>query len=185
MASYSEQTIEYHKKRVQQIITIDPTATATAIQHALIESDEPLKLERHYIGRLINKVRGEMLHRFDTAKAEERLSQIQNRNELVIREMMRILTNPITPSAERISAGRTIVETESRFFEMQQNAGLFERKLGTIDIQHHTLLPERKILILRAFRNYGFIPTDHRPATASASAEILGAESARSLPQRS
>ncbi|MEW6610680.1 MAG: hypothetical protein AB1352_03605 [Patescibacteria group bacterium] len=170
MPAYSKETTEYHKKRIQQILTIDPTATVAAIENALIESDEPLKLHRLYIGRLIGKIKGEMLHRFDFTKVEERLSQIQNRNEIVIREMMRILTNPITPSAERIAAGRTIVETESRYFEMQQNAGIFERKLGTIDVIHeHRLAPELAVPIIRALRNYGIIHTpttviEHKPS---------------------
>jgi hypothetical protein len=139
------------------MMTIVPRATNLAIQRAL-ESDpeDPLKLDRHFIAKLIRKIREERKHRFVGEQAERALAEFQDKKNAIVEQMWKILLSQSAKEDVKIAAARTILEAEDRFLSKQMDAGIFERNLGTVRFKA-TLTEERKIMILQAFKNWGIV----------------------------
>ncbi len=159
MPAYSKEREQYYIERIKGVLDLKLNASTMTIHEALAkDTNAPLSLARVYIEKLRRKIDGERAHRFDDAKVGKRLAEIQDRTESVIAQMWRVLLDPNAPEVARVSGGRAIIEAEHRLFDAQLNAGIFERKLGSVEIQHiHELAPEHKLLILHALANYGII----------------------------
>ena len=71
-----------------------------------------------------------------------------------------IATDPSARKQDRVAALREIREAHKDVFQMLFDAGVFERKLGTLDatIRNAPLAPERKQVIRDVFGNWGLIP---------------------------
>ncbi len=60
----------------------------------------------------------------------------------------------------RVVAAKAIIEADHRFLEAQMDAGIFERKLGTVDVEHkheHTIAPELLLPIMATLQHYGMV----------------------------
>ena len=158
---YSEEIKKHHIERIREVISLKQRVSNIAIQKILAnDSRDPINLELHYVGKLILKIRQERKSRYNQAVVDQRLAEIQDRTETVIEQMWRILLDTSNLPTARVAAGKTIIDAEHKFLEAQMNAGIFERKLGTLDVKHeheHTLAPELALPILNALRNYGII----------------------------
>ncbi|GEM_PF-5712978 len=165
MALYGKQTGEYHKSRIRAVLVVRPDASLRDIQSTLEESTEaPLTLTLHYIGKLKNKILKERINRFN-ANLRERLSTMQDKKMAIDIRLWSEATNQRSPAIARIAALRDLFRNELELMESEMNAGLYERKLGTVDMKHaYKISPEHQALILRAFENYGIIKdTDAEP----------------------
>lgn len=160
MPKQTQEKIEYYKERIRALKTIVPRATIVSIQRAL-ESDpeDPVRIDRTFIAKLVRKIREERKFRFTGEQAEVALAEFQDKKNAVVEQMWKILLNPMAKDAVRISAARTIMEAEDRFLSKQMDAGIFERNLGTFRVKA-TLTEERKIMILTAFKNWGIVKGD-------------------------
>lgn len=158
MPSYRQETIKYHIERVREVLALKPRAGCRVIKEVLsTDKGDPLNLDEWYIISLKRKIAGERVHRFDNAKVEKALSEIQDRVEGVIAQMWGILLDQNKDDRARVAAGKVIIDAEHKFLEAQLATGIYERKLGSVDIHHHQLTPDQQIAIIRVFTNYGII----------------------------
>lgn len=180
MPTYKDETQKYHIERVREVLVLNPRATERAIQTVLEQdASDPLKLNREYIRKLKKKIKGERQHRFDKKHINERLAELQDRTEGIIAQMWKILLDTEKSTLARVAAARTIIDAEQKLLEAQMDAGIFDRKLGTVDIEHtHTLAlsPEHKALALAFLRNHGAITKPNIAALpdGARSGEIIG-----------
>lgn len=172
MPNYKDETQEYHVERVREVLALNPRAGVRTIREVLEKDPEnPVILNPHYILKLKKKIQGERKQRFSQALVDERLSEIQDRTEGVIAQMWRILLNPTMDERARVAAAKVIIDAEHKFFEAQMDAGIFERRLGSVEVRHsHEFSIEHKTLILKVFSNYGIIKDAESPADARAGA---------------
>lgn len=176
MASLKDETTQYHRERVREALVFNPRATIKELVDLLQYANPPLVLERHYVGKLVNKIKGERLTRHSQENLNRRIAELQDRTESVITQMWKIVLNAKHPAKERAMAAKVILDADRNLLESQMDAGIFDRKLGTIGVEHqheHTLkLPDEiRLPILRAFKNYGIIHPSYT---------VLPAEPARS-----
>jgi len=164
MAAFNDETRQYHIERVKEVLVLKPTASAESVVRALEGSTDPLKLDRAYARKLMKKIREERHHRFNREIVQVRLAEIQDKTQLVGEQMWKIFLDPKADDKARVQAGKAIIENEHKFLEAQMNAGIFDRKLGTLAVDHDhihahvvSLAPEMKEPILRALANYGLI----------------------------
>ncbi len=162
MPSYGKELTEYHKERIKELLVLKPKVSLLSIREALQNDHKnPLLLDKDYIAIIIRKIRGERKHRYDREEVNERLAEIQDHSQSVIEQMWGVLLNPTADDRARVGAAKVIIDSEHKFLEAQMDMGVFERKLGTVDVEHtHTLAPEVMLPILRALSNYGIIRTD-------------------------
>lgn len=170
MGAYSDDKQQLHKSRVRDILIINPTLSAEGIQRELQYSFiDPLRLDRGYVEKIMKKVKAERIHRIDRADVKVRLAEMEDTYRAVRKQMWNILNDEELNMVKggigaRVTAARVIIESEKSFLESQLNAGVFERQLGTVNIEAsgriehiHKMDPELKAPILKALENYGLI----------------------------
>lgn len=167
MPNYKDETQQYHIERIREVIAIKPRASLRTIREVLEgDPNEPLRLHIDYILKLLEKIRGERKYRFNQALVDKHLAEIQDQNESVITQMWRILLDNSRDERTRVAAAKVIVDANFKLFEAQLDAGIFERKLGTVDMKDaYKINPEQQASILRALHNYGIIKDPNPEST--------------------
>lgn len=143
---------------------LKPDVSAQGIQNALEQSSlDPIRLDLTYIKKLVRKIGKERVLKLDRAEIKERLSVMRETYNLVAEQMWKILLDPNDKKA-RVAAGKVIIDAQKNLLEAEMNAGIFDRKLGTLNLESggqvehiHTLDPALKAPIMKALENYGII----------------------------
>ncbi len=157
MPSYSEEQRKYQISRIRAVLILKPNASLREIQETLEESAEaPLHLQLNYIGKLTKKIVSERTRRNDNLNIGSRLSTVQDKKNMIDSRLWIEAANPRNPAIARIAALEKLMKNELELLQAEMDAGLFERKLGTFQI-NGKITEERKILIIQAFQNFGII----------------------------
>jgi hypothetical protein len=137
-----------------------------------------LKLDRHYVTKLAKKLYAERAKRADRYTLNATLTAFQDTMTQVVRVAWSIANDPFAKNQDRIAALKEVREANNAVFEKLFDAGVFERKLGTLDatIRNTPLPEERKQAIRAVFTNWGLLA---EPAIAPSSS---AAESAAQEP---
>ena len=184
MPAYSEESKRYHIDRIREVLKIRPDVSIKGIKRAL-EGDhsDPLSLDPVYIGKMLMKIRKERARRFSNALVTTRLAELEDNTRGVVSQLWAILLDPTCKDIARVAAGKAIIEHEHKLLEAQMNAGIFERKLGTLEVDHlheYTLAPDLRATILLALKNYGIVkkvePTNTNEPTIPALPESSGTD---------
>lgn len=171
------------KRAIRDILVVDPLISITKLQDALFEkgyrSANATVLDWRYVQKLKHKVHRNTVEQTDRAKVSERVAEMKEKNRLMLERLMRIVyysdemkKEGFTPPSirEQINAINSIVRLDVMVFNAELDAGLFERHLGTIEIEQRNrpLPPELKAMMLKAFVNWGIVPKEalpHEPTT--------------------
>ncbi|GIW70337.1 MAG: hypothetical protein KatS3mg101_1084 [Patescibacteria group bacterium] len=169
MPAYKKETEQYHIERVREVLALKPRAGAIAISRFLREDPHnPINLDPHYILKLKKKIEGERVHRFDHAKVEAHIAEMQDEIDQLCVEMWTIVLNRAMDERARVAAAKIIIDAKIKLFEAKLDAGIFERKLGTFDIKNtYEIKNEHKVLILNALANYGIIAAEQKKENES------------------
>jgi hypothetical protein len=171
---------EHHiRERIREILVTDPRAGGQKIRKALLNSPEfPLDLDEKFITRQIRKIRAERSARQYAPDIKARISEMEERTEMVMRQMWQIIGSSSATNQEKIVAAKVIASADKDLLDAQMDAGVFDRKVGTLDVEENKriileLPPEVKAPMLRAFKNYGLINPEPRtlPAPSPVSSE--------------
>lgn len=163
MANYTDETRQLHLKAIKQVMAMKPRATLYVINEQLKRVG--ISLTANYIAKVREKILAERVERFNTAKIEKRISELQEKAELVQDNLFPVLLDPRTAVKDKVRAAKTIMDIEVDLFNSQMDAGMFERKLGELGLKHDIQLePEDKKQIVDAFINMGLIK--EKPAEA-------------------
>ncbi len=158
MPALSTKTKHYYRERIRSILVQHPQTSIEGIKQRL-ETDG-LKLDRHYVGKLVNEIYAERTKRADTWILNHALASFQDAMGEIARVGWTIANDEMVPGRDRAAALREIREAYNLMFEKLFDAGVFERKLGTLDATiRNTPLPEdRKQAIRFVFQNWGLLP---------------------------
>ena len=163
MASYGDETKQYHRERIREILVLKPNASVRAIRQALdADPSSPLTLDPVYIGKHVRAIRTERSTRYVRPDMMQTIAELEDKTESVVEQMWRIVLDPKLDERARVQAGKLIVDSQHSLLESKMNAGIYERKLGTVAVEHThehivKLPPEIKAGILQAFKSYGII----------------------------
>lgn len=161
------------KRTIRDAILIDPLISVHKLQDVLFEksfrtsSNNPL--DWHYVSKMRDKVHRQAIESVDRQKVVERITEMKERYRFVFERLIRVAVNDDLKSEgarssiqEQITALREIVRLDVAIFGAELDAGLFERHIGTLEIeQRNQPLPaELKAQMLKAFANWGIIPND-------------------------
>lgn len=156
MPSYSDKIQEEHKELVKNALALKPRAGVHVIADMLKKAGR--SLDAKYVNKIKRKIIQERQLRFNEKKVNERISEIEEKANIVQEKLWEILLGKYTNDSNKVAAARAIVETEKKLFESQMDAGIFERKIGEVAIRH-SIDPNdpAMIAVMNAFRNYGII----------------------------
>jgi hypothetical protein len=157
MPELSPKTKQYHKQRVRSLMVQQPTITILGMQKWL--EHDGLHLDRGYIASLCRGIQTERIKRSETWTLNAALASLQDSMLEIVRVAWEIVNDPMAKNQDRVMAMREIRESHNLVFEKLFDAGVFERKLGTLDatIRNTPLPEERKQAIRATFQNWGLL----------------------------
>lgn len=132
---------------------------------------EGLHLDRKYLGTLVNGLHAERVKRADRATLNYALASFQDAMIEIVQAGWDIVNDPSSRNMDKTLAMREIREAQVAVFEKMFDAGIFERKLGTLEgtIRNTPLPEERKQAIAAVFENWGLLSApkqeDERPTS--------------------
>ncbi len=158
MPELSPKTKQYHKQRVRSLMVQQPMITIVGMQKHL--DVDGLHLDRGYIASLVRAIQTERIKRADTWTLNYALSAFQDTMTEIVAKAWEIVNDPMAERLERLAALREIRAANNDVFTKLFDAGVFERKLGTIDatIRSTPLSDEKKQTIEAVFTNWGLLP---------------------------
>ena len=158
--TYSKEQQQEHINQIRRILVIKPDSSIRDIRDTLERQREPLKLNKDYINKLVNKIRKERAKRLDHYTVNKILAEFQDEIKELKRRLWIIITNPDIDSTEKdkIAAVRELRTSSKDLFDKMFDAGVFKRKLGELEIGKK-LSKEEQDLINRIIKlNYGKKP---------------------------
>jgi|HubBroStandDraft_2_1064218.scaffolds.fasta_scaffold365956_2 hypothetical protein len=131
MPKISADTKRYYRERVRSIMVQEPMLSGEGIRRRL--EQQGLVLDRNYINSLVNQIHRERAKRADTWTLKGALTALQDAMGEVVRVGWEIANDKFAEGRDRAVALREIREAYNLVFEKMFDAGVFERKLGTLD----------------------------------------------------
>src|ERR1017187_5846823 len=171
MPALSTKTKHYYRERVRSLLVQNPMISGEGIRRHL--EAQGLILDRHYVNKLVNEIHAERSKRADTWILNHALASLQDSMADIVRAAWEIVNDPMARNMDKTFAMKEIREAHNLIFEKLFDAGVFERKLGTLDatIRNTPLPEERKQAIRSVFENWGLWPApkeDVQPAEPTA-----------------
>jgi hypothetical protein len=157
MPRVSHDQKQFYRARIRSLITQNPQITQRELKERL--EMEGLNLDRKYLGTLINGLHRERAKRADIMTLNQALAWFQDAMIEIAKPGWEIMNNPMAKDVNKTLAMRAVTEAYNLMFEKLFDAGVFERKLGTLDatIRNTPLPEERKQAIRVAFENWGLL----------------------------
>lgn len=171
MPALSTKTKHYYRERVRSLLVQNPMISGEGIRRHL--EAQGLILDRHYVNKLVNEIHAERSKRADTWILNHALASLQDSMADIVRAAWEIVNDPMARNMDKTFAMKEIREAHNLIFEKLFDAGVFERKLGTLDatIRNTPLPDERKQAIRSVFENWGLLSApkeDVQPAEPTA-----------------
>jgi hypothetical protein len=155
-----EQKKEY-MMLIRQVLVYHPDAGVLAVQKILAEpmKSRPngLKLDYHYLQKLIKEIRKERTERVNQGVLN-RISELQDHYKILAGEVKSILSRVDVDSKVKVDYLLKLFEKNVILFRAEMDAGIFERQLGTVLHKHNIeITDEQRYIILKALSNFGII----------------------------
>ena len=168
--SIAKEQKQYYKSRIRSVIAQHPQITQVALRERL--KDDGLALDRWYVAGLLKEIQIERVKRLNTLTLNYALSAFQDTMMEISAVAWSIANDQFARNQDRVAALKEVREANNVVFEKLFDAGVFERKLGTLDATiRNTPLPEdRKQAIRATFQNWGLLEApqeDVEPSTTS------------------
>lgn len=128
---------------IRQVLVNKPGVTNIQIQKAL--EDNGVKLNHQYVGKLVRKIRNERYTRFDNQTVKKVLAEFEDFIEDTSQKLLKVYSTSKLDMA-KIIALDTRVKHYNILLDKLFDAGVFERKLGTIEGKYTNVAQVLKIL---------------------------------------
>lgn len=171
MPKVSVKAKHYYQERIRSVLVQHPQISGEGIKRKL--EQQGLTLNRHYISSLVNQIHFERAKRADSWILNGALAAFQDVMFEIVAHAWEIANDPMAERSDRLAAMREIRAAHNDIFTKLFDAGVFERKLGTLDttIRNTPLPDEKKQAIAAVFTNWGLLPApqeeDAKPADAN------------------
>lgn len=143
MASYGEEKTKEFLSMIRQVLVNKPNVTNIQIQKAL--EDNGVRLNHQYIGKLVRKIRQERYTRFDNQTVKKVLAEFEDFIEDTSQKLLKVYSSSKLDMA-KIIALDTRVKHYNILLDKLFDAGVFERKLGTVEGKYTNVAQVLKIL---------------------------------------
>jgi hypothetical protein len=149
---------QYLIARVRSVLAQDHQIPLDDLADRL-DREYGIKIERHYLSGIVRKIYRERAVRADRQTLNYALAAFEDAMTQVVRVAWNIANDEFARKQDRVAALREIREAHSAVFEKLFDAGVFERKLGTLDATiRNTPLPEdKKRVIFEVFANWKLV----------------------------
>lgn len=171
MPAISAERKQFYKSKIRAITALDQTISQRELQERL--ESQGITLDRKYLGKLLDAIRVERVKRIERQTLNAALGFFGEAMSDIVRRAKEIADDPMASHGEVLAALREIRSTHSEMFQILFDAGVFERKLGTLDtVIRNTPMPEeRKLAVRSAFESWKLPPptADAEPTSTTPS----------------
>jgi arginine repressor len=143
MSSFGEEKTKEFLSMIRQVLVNKPNVTNIQVQKAL--EDNGVRLNHQYIGKLVRKIRQERYTRFDNQTVKKVLAEFEDFIEDTSQKLLKVYSTSKLDMA-KIIALDTRVKHYNILLDKLFDAGVFERKLGTIEGKYTNVAQVLKIL---------------------------------------
>jgi hypothetical protein len=160
------------KLAIRDVVARNPLISVVQLQNALKErgfiTANGNALDWVYVSKLVRKLNREKALAVDLQKVNERLAVTKERYRVIIESLWRIVEwkdeylekfGLYPPKvSDRIRAANTIINLDLAILKAEMDAGIFDRKLGSVDLNVYRaapLDPEKAAQIVEAFKRWG------------------------------
>jgi hypothetical protein len=167
MPRLTQEHKQFYKSKIRALIAVDHGISRLEIQKRL--DQDGLHLDLHYVGKLFDEILAERAHRMDRRLLNQTLSAFEDTMTEIVRVAWEIAnTKYINPQA-RVMALREVREAHNDVFQKLFDAGIFEKKLGSLDltVRNAPLPEEKKKAIREVFEQWGLLPAPKEDAPTS------------------
>ena len=122
---------QFYKSKIRALISRDHMASSTELAERL--KADGVDLERHYLSQLLKEIHSERIHRADRQTPAFALAAFEDTMTEIVKVAWDIANSQWLNPQARVMALREIREAHNAVFEKLFDAGVFDRKLGTLD----------------------------------------------------
>jgi hypothetical protein len=157
---------------IRDILARDPLTSVQKLQRDLkdrgFQTAAGNPLDWHYVSKIVRKLAREAAFAIDQQKIEERLAITKERYRLMVERLWRIIDYKweyleqfglYPPKTDEVlKAINTLMKLDLAILKAEMDAGIFERKVGTLDVNMYRaqpLDPEVADRITDAFKRWG------------------------------
>jgi hypothetical protein len=141
------------KLAVRDLVGRNPLISVKALQDELkkigFQTPSGNPLDWRYVAKVVRKLDREKALAVDTQKGNERLAQTKEPYRLITDRLWKIVTGEgamFPPSNDDIvRAANTIVKLDLAILKAEMDAGIFDRKLGTVDVNLYRKIVRARI----------------------------------------
>lgn len=160
------------KLAIRNEVARNPVVSVVQLQNALkkrgFQTANGNPLDWRYVSKLLRKLNREKALAVDMQKVNERLAETKERYRVITDKLWKIIDWKIEYLLEEgigmpqtqdiVRAANTIVKLDLAILKAEMDAGIFDRKLGTVDVNMYRrieLNPDTAAIIAGAFRHWG------------------------------
>ncbi len=132
MSNYSEEKREEHKIKVRNILIRRPNVSIRQIVKVL--KSENAELDKDYVNKIVRELDAKRTANLDKYALKSAVASFWERVNETDTYLWQILTDPKQPARDRVMAAREIRLNYKDVLEVMFNAGMFDRKVGKVDI---------------------------------------------------
>jgi len=129
MPAYGKEHQKEHMAKIRRILVLNPDASIPQVC-------EKVKLQKDYVRRLINKIRGERTTRFERYTINTALAGFADLMDALDNKLWKVILDEDTPGKVMVSALKEIRLNNVALFDKMFDAGIFEKKLGKLNIDN-------------------------------------------------
>lgn len=156
---------------IRDAIALNPFISVLALSKLLQQQGvthvNGTPINRMYLAKLVKKIERRKLTEQERKKAEHRIIEIRERHRLAVQKLLKIAFfdrekaepgTEIPTVKDQIKAIEAIHRWDLAILNAEMDAGIFERKLGSVEVnEHHTLEVEQMTPMLAALKNFGIV----------------------------
>lgn len=135
MPNYGKEKEGEYIRRIKRLLVKDAGLSLREIQGMLESGGKPIRLDLHYIGKLVKKIRQERIYRMDYYRVKEWLASFEERVDEYKRYLWNVVTNPQAQDRDKIVAIRELRNSDVVLFDKMFDAGVFDRKIGEMTVK--------------------------------------------------
>lgn len=174
MPKISAERKQFYKSKIRSLLAIDHQMSNREIESQLEQNG--INLEEHYIGKLRRSIETEKSLRTDRLTLNHALATVSDVLSETTRLAWDIALSKGAKPQDRIAAMREIRKSHTDMFNLLFDAGIFNRKLGTLEheIRNAPLSEEKKKTIREVFGKWGLL--------AAKESELIADQKYESIP---
>ena len=153
----SKENENYYISLIRRLIVIDHRMTVRELREHLLENS--VKLEDDYIYKLRNKIYRQRAMQADRVTLNMALGKFADALSETTKQAWQIAVDKTVDKRTRVAALKEVREAEKDLFDKLFDAGVFQRKLGEVNlnvIRNRPLSPETAKAINETMQMWGF-----------------------------